>query len=166
MPRQGLYAGWLLSLTLASTVARADDPEPEPLSAFPQSVLTVRTAAGHVINFKIWTADTPSRQEQGLMYVRDLDERAGMLFVFSTTERVSMWMKNTYLPLDMLFIDDKGRITYIAARATPFSLDTITAPQPTHEVLELKGGICEQLGINVGDIVVQKIQKRARAAMR
>ncbi len=166
MPRHGFYAGWLLSLTLASGMTRADDPVPEPLSAFPQSVLAVRTAAGRVINFKIWTADNPGRQEQGLMYVRDLDERAGMLFVFSTTERVSMWMKNTYLPLDMLFIDDKGRITYIAARATPFSLDTITAPLPTHEVLELKGGICEQLGINVGDIVVQQIQKRARATKK
>jgi uncharacterized membrane protein (UPF0127 family) len=166
MPRHALYAGCLLSLTLAAGTVRADDPVQEPLSAFPQSTLGVRTAAGALINFKIWTADTPARQEQGLMYVRDLDDRAGMLFVFSTTERVSMWMKNTYLPLDMLFIDDKGRITFIAARATPFSLDTITAPQPTHEVLELKGGICEQLGIKVGDIVVQQLQKRARATKK
>jgi uncharacterized protein len=166
MPRQRIFAGWLLVLTLAYSTAQADDPPPEPLSAFPQSVLAVRTAAGTVINFKIWTADSPSRQEQGLMYVRDLDDRAGMLFVFNTIDRVSMWMKNTYLPLDMLFIDDKGRITFIAARATPFSLDTITAPQPTRAVLELKGGICEQLGIKVGDIVVQQSQKRARATKK
>src|SRR5450432_3104143 len=127
IPKQALCANWVMALVLASGMARADDPQPEPLSAFPQSVLAVRTAAGTVINFKIWTADSPSRQEQGLMYVRDLDDRAGMLFVFNTIDRVSMWMKNTYLPLDMLFIDDKGRITFIAARATPFSLDTITA---------------------------------------
>jgi uncharacterized protein len=69
-------------------------------------------------------------------------------------ERVSMWIKNTYLSLDILLIGADGRIDYIAPRATPLSLDIISPPKPALEVLELKGGVSEQLGIRVGDVVL------------
>jgi uncharacterized protein len=127
---------------------------PEPLSAFPKTQLAIRTASGQVVNFLVWIADSPSRSEQGLMFVRELDPHAGMLFEFSGRERVTMWMKNTYLSLDMLFIGPQGRIDYIAARTIPQSLDTISAPGLVSEVLELKGGMAEQLGIHIGDTVV------------
>jgi uncharacterized protein len=128
---------------------------PEPLSAFPKSQLAIRTSTGHVLNFLVWIADNPSRSEQGLMFVRDMDDHAGMLFEFPGGDRPSMWMKNTYLSLDMLFIGADGRIDYIAPRLTPLSLDIISPPMPAHAVLELKGGVSEQLGIRVGDIVVR-----------
>jgi uncharacterized membrane protein (UPF0127 family) len=136
--------------------AFAEDSAPEPLSAFPQSVLAIRTASGHVLNFLIWSADRPSRAEQGLMFVRDMDDHAGMLFVFPGDKRVTMWMKNTYLSLDMVFIAADGRIEYIAKRTTPLSLGIISAPNPARAVLELKGGISEQLGIHVGDWVLHR----------
>ncbi|MEP6886421.1 MAG: DUF192 domain-containing protein [Gammaproteobacteria bacterium] len=134
--------------------AVAQDQAPEPLSAFPQSLLAIRTTAGNVINFKIWQADSPRREEQGLMFVHEMDEHAGMLFVFPGNQSPTMWMKNTYIPLDLLFVSEHGRIEYIAASATPLSLDVIQSPKPSLAVLELKGGACAHLGIKVGDTVL------------
>ena len=148
-PMRDFLLGLLLTCTALSSHAA-----PEPLSAFPKTQLAVRTASGQVVNFLVWIADSPSRSEQGLMFVRDLDPHAGMLFEFSGSERVTMWMKNTYVSLDMLFIGAHGRIDYIAPRTTPQSLDIISAPNPVSEVLELKGGTAEQFGIHVGDVVV------------
>jgi uncharacterized protein len=136
---------------------RAQDAAPEPLSAFPQSLLAIRTVAGKVINFKIWTADSPRREQQGLMFVHEMDEHAGMLFVFPGNREPTMWMKNTYIPLDLLFINEHGRIEYIATEAKPLSLSTIQSPKPSLAVLELKGGACELLGIKAGDFVVNSI---------
>lgn len=144
-----LLLGLLLTCTALSSQAA-----PEPLSSFPKTQLAIRTASGQVVNFLVWIADNPSRSEQGLMFVRDLDPHAGMLFEFSGSERVTMWMKNTYVSLDMLFIGAHGRIDYIAPRTTPQSLDIISAPNPVSEVLELKGGTAEQFGIHTGDVVV------------
>jgi uncharacterized protein len=138
----------------SGNAVRAQDAAPEPLSAFPQSLLAIRTTAGKVVNFKIWTADNPRREEQGLMFVREMDEHAGMLFVFPGNRQPTMWMKNTYISLDLLFINEHGRIEYIASQAKPLSLSIIQSPKPSLAVLELKGGACELLGIKVGDSVV------------
>jgi hypothetical protein len=138
----------------AAAGASAQDAKPEPLSAFPQSLLSIRTVAGRVINFKIWTADNPRREEQGLMFVHHMDEHTGMLFVFPGNDHPTMWMKNTYIPLDLLFIGARGRIEYIAAQATPLSLSIIEATKPALAVLELNGGATDRLGIKVGDSVV------------
>ena len=124
----------------------------EPLFQFPQRVLKIRNPAGHETRFDIWVADTPSRQEQGLMFVRELDEHSGMLFAFPSVQRTAMWMKNTYIPLDMLFLDGQGRIDYIIANTTPLSLDLIQPPRPFQSVVELKGGAAGRLGIHVGDV--------------
>jgi len=142
---------WILA-GAAAAPARAQYVE--PLSAFPQSLLAVRTVGGKVINFKIWTADTPRREEQGLMFVHQMDEHAGMLFVFPDNQRVSMWMKNTYISLDLLFMNRSGRVDYIAARATPLSEAVIGPPGPEFAVLELNGGAAERLGIKIGDVVL------------
>jgi len=143
---------YLLLLVIGAAAAHAQYVE--PLSAFPQSLLSIRTAAGKVINFKVWSADSPRRDEQGLMFVRQMDEHAGMLFLFPENKRVTMWMKNTYISLDLLFMNRSGRIDYIAARATPLSEDIIGPPQPEFAVLELNGGAAMRLGINVGDMVL------------
>ena len=154
----------LLMLVLAMTrVSVRAQPEVEPLSAFPSSLLAVRTAAGNVINFKIWSADTPARDEQGLMFVRSMDLHAGMLFVFPKNQRVSMWMKNTYIPLDMLFMNQHGVIEYIAANATPLSEAIIGPSTPEYAVLELNGGACARLGIKVGDTVLHGSFKTAKS---
>ena len=137
----------------AAAAAPAGAQYVEPLSAFPQSLLSIRTLGGKVINFKIWSADTPRREEQGLMFVHQMDQHAGMLFVFPENRQVTMWMKNTYISLDLLFMNRSGKIDYIAARATPLSLDIIGPPGSEFAVLELNGGTAQRLGIKVGDTV-------------
>ncbi|HEY2684312.1 MAG TPA: DUF192 domain-containing protein [Steroidobacteraceae bacterium] len=146
----------LLLLTAAtSALPQAANEAPEPLSAFPQSMLSIRTQTNNVVNFKIWTADTPKRDQQGLMFVKSMAEHQGMLFLFPQVRpQVAMWMKNTYIPLDMLFMDRFGRVDYIKANAKPFSEDIIASPGPEYAVLELNGGAAARLGISVGDTVV------------
>lgn len=155
------FIGWMV-LVFAGTAALSAPVRAatEPLFQFPQRMLTLRSPSGHEVHFDIWVADTPERQEQGLMFVRDLDEHNGMLFTFPAPQRMSMWMKNTYIPLDMLFLDDQGRIDYIVANTTPLSLDLIQPPRPILSVLELKGGAAERLRVHVGDVA--SLQQKTR----
>jgi uncharacterized protein len=149
-------------LLVASDAALSQSAPPEPLSAFPQSMLAVKTAGGKVVNFKIWLADTRQREEQGMMFVREMDIHTGMLFMFPENKPVTMWMKNTYVSLDLLFLDAHGKIDYIEANATPRSLAIIGPKAPEYAVLELKGGACEQFGIKLGDRVIHSNFKNAR----
>jgi uncharacterized protein len=152
-----LAAGFLIA---AANLALPQGTAPEPLSAFPQSLLAIRSSSGKVVNFKIWEADTQKREEQGMMFIREMDEHTGMLFMFPENHPVSMWMKNTYVSLDLLFLNAQGKIDYIAERATPRSETIIGPPTPEFAVLELKGGACEQFGIKVGDKVLHKNFKK------
>jgi hypothetical protein len=149
-------------LLVVSAAALPQSAAPEPLSAFPQSMLAVKTSAGKVVNFKIWLADNQRREEQGMMFVRDMDIHTGMLFMFPENKRVSMWMKNTFVSLDLLFLDSHGKIDYIAASATPESTAIIGPSTPEYAVLELKGGACEQFGIKPGDRVIHSNFKNAQ----
>jgi uncharacterized protein len=155
---RALLAGALL--LAAANIALPQGAAPEPLSAFPQSLLAIRTSSGQVVNFKIWEADTPKREEQGMMFIREMDEHTGMLFMFPENHRVSMWMKNTYVSLDLLFLNAQGKIDYIAERATPKSETIIGPSTPEFAVLELKGGACESFGIKVGDRILHKNFKK------
>ena len=147
-------------LLIVASAALAQSAPPEPLSAFPQSLLAIRTSAGKVVNFKIWEADTPKREEQGMMFIREMDEHTGMLFMFPENKPVSMWMKNTYVSLDLLFLNAQGKIDFIAEKATPRSEAIIGPPTPEFAVLELKGGACERFDIKVGDRVLHKNFKK------
>ncbi|MCU0759591.1 MAG: DUF192 domain-containing protein [Steroidobacteraceae bacterium] len=141
----------------APAPAPAADPDGAPLlelSTFPRMPLTIHSATrpdGHV--FRVWIADTPERQSQGLMFVRDLPADEGMLFVDAQSRVWGMWMKNTFIPLDMLFIDARGRIVSVAERTVPHSLQTVSHPRPVKAVLELRGGEAARRGIRVGDRV-------------
>lgn len=153
--RLKLFVPLLAAILWAGTLPAQPAQGMDPLSAFPQSLLSIRTAAGKVINFQVWLADTPQHDQQGLMFVKEMDAHAGMLFLFPPGDHpVSMWMKNTYIPLDMLFIDTKGRIDHIAASTTPFSTDIIGPASPEYAVLELNGGAAAQFGLQVGDTVI------------
>ena len=88
------------------------------------------------------------------MYRRDLAGDAGMLFIYERDKPISMWMKNTLIPLDMLFLARDGRIVRIAARAVPMSLQTISSGEEVAAVLELNGGTADRLGIAAGDRVI------------
>lgn len=118
--------------------------------------LSIKTkAATHT--FDVEVAVTSDQQRQGLMYRRQMPANAGMLFLYDNGSRVTMWMSNTYIPLDMLFISADGRITHIVERTVPLSTELIGSNGPVRAVLELNGGTTSRLGIGVGD----EIQHRA-----
>ncbi len=103
--------------------------------------------------FRAEVADTTAERSRGLMFREELAPDAGMLFVFDPPRRVSFWMKNTYISLDMLFIDAGGRIVHIAERTEPETLDPHGPDRPVHAVLEINGGLADRLGIRPGDEV-------------
>ena len=99
----------------------------------------------------------PATDEQsritGLMFQETLPEKAGMVFDFGEMQIVSMWMRNTILPLDMIFFDDAGKVVNIATNTKPFSLDIISSEKPSKFVLEVNAGVAKKFGLNVGDQV-------------
>ncbi len=141
-----------LGLLLAAVAATADSPL--PLSAFPQSTLEIATPDARLHRFNIWVADNDRLREQGFMFIKHIDDNAGMLFVYSEPHRIAMWMENTLIPLDMLFIRSDGRVVSIAKTATPLSLKTIESTEDVVAALELKGGTAAALNIHKGAIVI------------
>jgi uncharacterized membrane protein (UPF0127 family) len=115
--------------------------------------LTIRTADGKAHVFTVELARTEAEREYGLMNRPSMPADHGMLFDFGADRPVYMWMKDTLIPLDMIFIDRTGRITGIAARAVPESAEIIASPGPVRAVLEVNGGVAERLGIKPGDRV-------------
>jgi len=103
--------------------------------------------------FTVEVAVTPAQISRGLMFRRELPEGHGMLFDFKREQDLRFWMKNTYIPLDMVFIDAHGRVQQIVEQATPHSLDLIQSSQPALAVLEIAGGEAKRLGIHPGQRV-------------
>ena len=120
------------------------------LETFERDSLVIETARGQSHSFDVEVARTPAQQAQGLMYRRSMAATSGMLFVYDRDWPVSMWMKNTLIPLDMVFIARDGRIIHVFERAVPMSLESISAGQPVAGVLELNGGTAARLGITKG----------------
>ncbi len=121
---------------------------------FDKEPLVIQTAAGKKIGFVVEIADTNEQRQRGLMYRKEMADDAGMIFDFGTSKRVQMWMENTVLPLDMLFIDRAGTIRGIKQNAVPFSRDIIDSVTDVKYVLELNAGASAKLGIKSGDTVV------------
>lgn len=135
-----------LCLAASSCITQAKEPVLESLG--------ILTADGRNITYKIETAATEMTMRRGLMFRDSMADDHGMLFIYQPQRDVSMWMKNTILSLDMLFIDGAGKIVYIEERTTPFSLETISAGRPVRAVLEINAGQVDHHGIQPGDIVV------------
>ncbi len=126
--------------------------QPAANEEFPRSALQIHASSG--LNwFNIRIADTLPHQELGLMFVTHLPSDEGMLFPQASPRIVSMWMKNTLIPLDMLFIDSHGKIVCLLANARPESLDILSCDKPVKAVLEIGGGESQRRGIKVGDMV-------------
>lgn len=124
-----------------------------------QDVVTIQAASSGEHRFNIELADEPEERRVGLMYRTEMAEDAGMLFDFEKPQQISMWMKNTLIPLDMAFIDEQGVIRRIAADTTPRSLESIPSGAEVIAVLEVNGGTFERLGIEEGDRVRHPIFK-------
>jgi uncharacterized membrane protein (UPF0127 family) len=113
--------------------------------------LTIVTQGGQRHAFQVEVARNDADRAQGLMYRRSMPADRGMLFDFGRVEPVAMWMQNTYLPLDMLFVRPDGTIARVAANAEPLSTRTIPSGEPVLAVLELNAGTTARLGIKAGD---------------
>ena len=120
---------------------------------FARTTLSIEAGSGRH-SFDVELARTPAQTRRGLMFRGELADDAGMLFDFGEPQPIAMWMKNTLIPLDMVFVGKDGTITRIAHWTTPLSLEPISSGGPVRAVLELKGGITERLGIVAGDRVV------------
>jgi len=126
------------------------------LLTFEKSKLKIITSRGENI-FDVELAVTERQQSQGLMFRRSMAANAGMLFDYGTLKQIQMWMKNTYIPLDMIFIDSNGKVTNIVERTIPESLIIISSRGRARAVLELNSGTASRLGIKEGDRVVHSI---------
>ena len=111
--------------------------------------------------FTVEIADTEELRSRGLMFRQRMPEDRGMLFDFGQPRPVAMWMKNTYISLDMLFIRGDGTIAYIAENTVPKSLDAVGVSEPVLAVLELAAGSSKRLGIRAGDTVYHRLFKTA-----
>ncbi|MBL4618406.1 MAG: DUF192 domain-containing protein [Robiginitomaculum sp.] len=108
---------------------------------------------GRVINLSVQFADDPAKRAQGLMFVKQMADDHGMLFDFEKSRAVNMWMKNTLIPLDMIFLDAKGKVVTIARNAKPNSLRRISSGVAVMAVLEVNGGLSRKWSIKRGDQV-------------
>ncbi len=143
-------AGW----TAARAQGTGEPTGPQPRLA--TQSLTISTADGKVHDFSVEVARTPREQELGLMFRTAVASREGMLFVWARAQVSRMWMENTVVPLDMVFIDADGTVGSIAENTVPHSLAIISSTGVTVATLELQGGVTEKLGISVGDKVACK----------
>jgi uncharacterized membrane protein (UPF0127 family) len=153
MIRRLFIAAALVALLAPATAARA-------VETLPTSPLVIVTADGAEHAFIVEVADEDSERARGLMFRESLPGDRGMLFDYKRPRRVAMWMKNTLIPLDMLFIRADGTIANIRERAVPRSLQTIPSKGRVRAVLELAGGTVDRLGIAPGDAVRHAIFER------
>ena len=132
-----------LAATLAAALLAASGAHAEP------ACIDVRAGAAH--RYEVEVVATPSDRARGLMFRTELAPRAGMLFDFGRDQVVGMWMKNTFIALDMVFADRSGVVRRIARNVRPRSLDTVSSRVPVRAVLEINGGEAERIGLAPGD---------------
>jgi uncharacterized protein len=136
-----LALGVLLALLSACHTSRA------------AGTVEVVSGSGKVLPVAVELAVTPDARQLGLMYRDELAAGSGMLFIFPEAAPQAFWMKNTKIPLDILFIDDTGRIVRLHARTTPYSEDSLPSDAPVRFVLEVPGGWSADNGVKEGDTV-------------
>lgn len=138
------------------SLAIAENIEHDIMKAQPELAkqpLTIITKDAQKHEFSVEIAKTPQEQEVGEMFRTNIPDNGGMLFIWPAPQGSSMWMKNTVVPLDMVFIDANHRIQAIAENTIPYSLAPISSHGAVIATLELKGGVTEKLGIKVGDTI-------------
>jgi len=150
-----LLASALLSiglLTACSSPKPAADNGAQAQVASERLPVVIRTAKG-THRFDVEVAATPQEQEKGLMFRKALEADSGMLFPMDPPRTASFWMKDTLIPLDMLFIHTDGTIAFLKSEAQPYAREPVSAGVPVAAVLELRGGRAAELGIAEGDRV-------------
>jgi hypothetical protein len=148
----------IFAILLLAAIGAAEADAADPAVADPAAETTalqtvvIKSAKGER-TFSVEVVKTTEDRNRGLMFRRQMDADRGMLFDYDPPQKVAFWMKNTYLPLDIIFIDVGGYIISIAENTTPLSLDSIPSGGKARGVLEINAGLAKKLGIKVGDRV-------------
>lgn len=156
-----LFGAFSLFCMLSIGAAEADDSAPKDAVTatelnriFRRSTLQIATPDARLHRFNIWIADDEARRARGLMFIKELGAEDGMLFVYPQPQLISMWMKNTYVSLDMLFVAADGKITHVVANTEPMSEKTISSGSTVLAVVELPAGTAARLKIAPGARVI------------
>lgn len=136
------FALWIIVLGVSGAAAQQ----------FPVDTVKIKTDKGEFV-FKTEVAITNEQRRMGLMFRKSMADDAAMLFSWKEPQPVSMWMKNTYISLDMIFIRQNGKVANIARATTPLSLDTVSSDGPVGAVLEVIAGTADRIGLKAGDQV-------------
>lgn len=134
-------------------VAAADLCAPDRVRVLPEGANLMATAAANVATFRVEVAQSPAERAEGLMFRTALAADAGMIFVYDPPETVAFWMKNTLIPLDMVFIGADGRVLNVAGNRQPHDLTGAPSAGPVRLVLEIAGGEAARRGIGPGSLV-------------
>ena len=144
----------LAALGAASSASAACAPD----------TVELRGPAGTVSRFHVEVADDGAERAQGLMFRESMAKSAGMLFVYDTPQHATFWMKNTLIPLDMVFADETGTVTHVHAKAKPQDVSLIDGGEGVRFVLEINGGLAAPLGIVEGSVLRSAHVPQATAA--
>jgi uncharacterized membrane protein (UPF0127 family) len=153
VPNRRAWLAGLLAVTAAACVPKSGAVAPAGSALEP---LEIVTDAG-VRRFKVEVADDPAERTRGLMFRERLPAEQGMLFDFGASAPRSFWMKNTLVPLDIIFIGEDGRVRNVAANTIPFSEAPVPSSGPVRYVLEINAGLAAQHGIHPGDRVRHRL---------
>ncbi|MFT6346683.1 MAG: uncharacterized membrane protein (UPF0127 family) [Myxococcota bacterium] len=121
---------------------------------FTQPLAIKSHKTGEIHQFLVKIAKNSQEKQKGLMFVKNLPDNYGMIFEFEKEQMINMWMKNTKIPLDMIFIDDEKKIIHIQHSTVPESLEIISSKFPALKILEINGGLAKKLSIKVSDEIV------------
>ena len=142
----------VLAIALTTAIATAQAAKPARyLADFSTAIAIIETSALSCLAIRIYLADSRPQQSRGLMHIEQLDEYEGMLFRYPEPVVITMWMKNTYIPLDMVFIQRDGRVAAITRHTTPMSTARITSVEPVTMVLELNAGFTDKHAFKIGN---------------
>lgn len=148
-----LLIGLFIAVQVSAQVAD-DLYEDELDKRFDRDVLIIAASKHACYRFDIFVAQKHEQQKRGLMYVRDLPDTTGMLFIYDEDGSRSMWMKNTYIPLDIAFVRSDGTIANIVRNTEPRSLRSISSTEPVTYVLELNAGLTARLAIDTNSRIL------------
>ena len=149
-----LFVWFYLSVTAPANAAEPTPATSEAIT-FETGQVQIRSRSGRAYSVNVEIATSPEQQSQGLMHRTALAENSGMLFIYRPPRRIAMWMKNTLVPLDMLFASRNGTIFHIAENTEPMNEDLIAPPGVVAYVLEVPAGTAKRLGIHTGDHLVR-----------
>ncbi|MBV6632472.1 MAG: DUF192 domain-containing protein [Alphaproteobacteria bacterium] len=151
--RRAVALGFAMLLLAPLSAPAQSLYNPQPQTGLAEAPLSIRTLTGERHEFTVEVAETPRQQAIGMMFRRKAPRDRGMLFPFEKPRVASFWMKNTLVSLDLLFIEQGGRIATIHRRAQPQSLEPMSSGVPVIAVLELAGGEADRRDIRTGDLV-------------